>query len=271
MRVLVQAARDLNIQLQQSNEETANKLLALEDYFSENMTQELADFIKILWKDPGIQETFTRSAEFQLNDSAAYFFQEIDRLATNDYIPSQQDVIRCRAKTTGIIETEFDIENVHFRLVDVGGQRSERKKWMHCFQDVTAVIFCVAMSEYDLKLYEDDTTNRMMESLKLFKEICNNKWFVETSMILFLNKKDVFANKIKKVDLNVCFPEYKGGKDYEAASKYVRDSFVAQNTQTTKSIFPHITCATDTSNVQHVFNAVRETLLQKLIMSSDLI
>jgi len=163
------------------------------------------------------------------------------------------------------------MENVHFRLVDVGGQRSERKKWMHCFQDVTAVIFCVAMSEYDLKLYEDDTTNRMMESLKLFREICNNKWFVETSMILFLNKKDIFANKIKKVDLNVCFPEYKGGKDYDAAAKYVKDAFVAQNTQPTKQIFPHITCATDTSNIQHVFNSVRETLLQRWIMGADLV
>jgi hypothetical protein len=40
----------------------------------------------------------------------------------------------------------------------VGGQRSERKKWIHCFEDVTAIIFCVAMSEYDQVLHEDETT-----------------------------------------------------------------------------------------------------------------
>ncbi len=84
---------------------------------------------------------------------------------------------------------------------------------MHCFQDVTAVIFCVALSEYDLKLQEDDETNRMHESVKLFKEICNSKWFVDTSMILFLNKKDLFEQKIQHVDLNICFPEYRGTKE----------------------------------------------------------
>ena len=43
-------------------------------------------------------------------------------------------------------------------MFDVGGQRSERKKWIHCFEDVTAIIFCVAMSEYDQVLHEDETT-----------------------------------------------------------------------------------------------------------------
>ena len=66
------------------------------------------------------------------------------------------------------------------------------------------------MSEYDLKLYEDETVNRMDESLKLFDEICNSKWFAETSIILFLNKSDIFREKIKKVDLSSCFQTYKG-------------------------------------------------------------
>ena len=95
-------------------------------------------------------------------------------------------------------------------MFDVGGQRSERKKWIHCFEGVTAIIFCVALSGYDLVLAEDEEMNRMMESMKLFDSICNNKWFVETSIILFLNKKDLFEQKIKYSPLTTCFPEFKG-------------------------------------------------------------
>ena len=95
-------------------------------------------------------------------------------------------------------------------MFDVGGQRSERKKWIHCFEGVTSIIFCVALSGYDLVLAEDEEMNRMMESMKLFDSICNNKWFVETSIILFLNKKDLFEDKIRHSPLTICFPEYKG-------------------------------------------------------------
>lgn len=95
-------------------------------------------------------------------------------------------------------------------MFDVGGQRSERKKWIHCFEGVTAIIFCVALSGYDLVLAEDEEMNRMIESMKLFDSICNSKWFVETSIILFLNKKDLFEEKIPRSPLTICFPEYTG-------------------------------------------------------------
>ena len=95
-------------------------------------------------------------------------------------------------------------------MFDVGGQRSERKKWIHCFEGVTAIIFCVALSGYDLVLAEDEEMNRMIESMKLFDSICNSKWFVETSIILFLNKKDLFEEKIQRSPLTICFPEYTG-------------------------------------------------------------
>nr|CAD7593434.1 unnamed protein product [Timema genevievae] len=68
---------------------------------------------------------------------------------------------------------------------------------------------------YDLVLAEDEEMNRMIESMKLFDSICNSKWFVETSIILFLNKKDLFEEKIVKSPLTICFPEY---TDYLASS-----------------------------------------------------
>lgn len=264
MRTLINAAADLNITI--SNKQAADRLVnGGEEYFSGPLSPEIAKDLKNLWSDPGIQETFAQSAKFQLIDSAQYYFDNIDRLSANDYQPTDQDVLRSRAKTTGIIEITFEVEKTQFRMVDVGGQRSERKKWMHCFQDVTAVIFCVALSEYDLKLQEDDKTNRMHESLKLFKEICNSKWFLETSMILFLNKKDMFAEKITKVDLTVCFEEYQGGMNYKNASQFIQEKFCGQNENPAKMIYCHITCATDTDNVTVVFKAVKDIILRKFL------
>jgi len=215
MRNLVIASKELEIALSPNNSAAAEEVTKDDEYFSGQLSPEVVKCIKDLWADGGIKEAFTRSAEFQLNDCAGYYFDNIDRLVANDYVPTEQDILRCRARTTGIVEIEFEYNQHHFRIVDVGGQRSERKKWMHCFQDVTAVLFCVALSEYDLKLYEDHTVNRMHESLKVFREICNNKWFTDTAVVLFMNKKDTFAEKIAKIDLNVCFPEYTGGCNFD--------------------------------------------------------
>lgn len=115
-----------------------------------------------------------------------------------------------RVKTTGITETTFKIDNLIYRMFDVGGQRSERKKWIHCFENVTAIIFLAAISEYDQVLIEDETVNRMTEALTLFDSICNSKWFSSTSMILFLNKIDLFKDKLPKSKLVEYFPDYNG-------------------------------------------------------------
>jgi len=271
MKTLVVAAKEKDIHLGGDVAEAAERIGNIDaQFFAGTLTSEIAADIKALWADSGIRQAYVRQSEFQLNDSAAYYFENVERLSAKDYVPNEQDVLRSRAKTTGIIETEFTLEKTKFRMVDVGGQRSERKKWMHCFQDVTAVIFCVALSEYDLKLYEHDQTNRMHESLKLFKEICNSKWFTETSVILFLNKKDLFAEKIKRIDLNVTFPEYTGGLVYDNAVTFIKDKFLAQNENPKKHIYTHTTCATDTDNVQVVFNAVKDIVLQRILDESGI-
>ncbi|XP_054709796.1 guanine nucleotide-binding protein G(o) subunit alpha-like [Uloborus diversus] len=228
---------------------------------TETFSKELTSAMKRLWADKGVLRCYGRSNEYQLNDSAKYFLDDLDRLGQKDYLPSEQDILRTRVKTTGIVEIHFSFKNLNFKLFDVGGQRSERKKWIHCFEDVTAIIFCAAISEYDQVLHEDESTNRMHESLKLFDSICNNKWFSETSIILFLNKKDLFEGKINKSPLTICFPEYTGAQEYGEAAQYIQAQFESKNKSTTKEVYTHMTCATDTTNIQFVFDAVTDLII----------
>lgn len=138
------------------------------------------------------------------------YFDSIDRIAAHDYLPNDQDVLRSRVKTTGITETTFIIQDLTYRMFDVGGQRSERKKWIHCFENVTTILFLVAISEYDQLLFEDETVNRMQEALTLFDSICNSRWFIKTSIILFLNKIDRFKEKLPVSPMQNYFPDYEG-------------------------------------------------------------
>ena len=138
------------------------------------------------------------------------FYENLDRVFASEYIPTNQDILRCRLKTVGIVETSFHLGPLTYRMFDVGGQRSERKKWIHCFEDVTAVLFLVAISGYDQCLVEDKDANQMQEALLLFDSICNSQWFVNTSMILFLNKIDIFKEKIKYSRVKKYFPDYQG-------------------------------------------------------------
>ncbi|XP_019486122.1 PREDICTED: guanine nucleotide-binding protein G(t) subunit alpha-2 isoform X2 [Hipposideros armiger] len=131
------------------------------------MPPELVEVIRKLWKDGGVQACFDRAAEYQLNDSAPYYLNQLERITAPDYLPNEQDVLRSRVKTTGIIETKFCVKDLNFRMFDVGGQRSERKKWIHCFEGVTCIIFCAALSAYDMVLVEDDEVLKRLSPSQL--------------------------------------------------------------------------------------------------------
>ena len=104
-------------------------------------------------------------------------------------------------------------------LVDVGGQRGERRRWIHCFEGVTAVMFIISLSDYNQTLWEDDTTNRMQESEHLFGEMINNVFFRDTPFIVFFNKIDIFKEKMKKVPLTIAYKEYCSPKEGDEEAK----------------------------------------------------
>ncbi|KAM7166690.1 guanine nucleotide-binding protein subunit alpha-14 [Macrochelys suwanniensis] len=273
IQAMIRAMDTLKIQYtSEQNKENALLIREVEVDRVTALERKQVEAIKKLWADPGIQECYDRRREYQLSDSAKYYLTDIDRIALPPFVPTQQDILRVRVPTTGIIEYPFDLENIIFRMVDVGGQRSERRKWIHCFESVTSIIFLVALSEYDQVLAECDNENRMEESKALFKTIITYPWFLNSSVILFLNKKDLLEEKIMYSHLISYFPEYTGPKqDVKAAREFILKLYQDQNPDKEKVIYSHFTCATDTENIRFVFAAVKDTILQLNLREFNLV
>jgi hypothetical protein len=222
-----------------------------------------------LWNHGDIKKVYDQRHKFQLADSADYYLNKILEIAKSEYVPSVQDVLRSRVRTSGIVEERYLIDSVPFHMYDVGGQRNERKKWIHCFDTVTAVIFVAAISEYDQVLYEDHSANRIQEALALFEEICNSRWFEDTSIILFLNKRDLFEQKIalKSMESMDMWKDCTAGNDPILGIEYLKQKFLSLN-QTSKDVYAMATCATDTKNVEFVFTSCKDIILKKNLMSA---
>lgn len=221
-------------------------------------------YFKALVADKGILDTMQHKSRFQLLDSAPYFFARIPQIAVDNYMPDDQDVLWTRVRTTGIVEHAFSIDGSKFKIFDVGGQRNERKKWIHCFEGVMAVLFVGVLSEYDLVLYEDETMNRLQETLLIFDDICNSKWFTNTAMILFLNKRDLFQVKIQTVPLTVCpsFKDYSGPNTFEAGVEAIEKKFQALNRNPQKVIHTHVISAIDTGLMSKVLREVSAVVVK---------
>ena len=238
---------------------------------TDSIDETVAGHLKALWDDEGIQNTFRNRHFFYIPDSLHYFVKRADELARATYVPSHQDLLECRVRTTGIVEATFEFKESKFRVVDVGGQRNERRKWLHCFEGVTSIIFVVAISEYNQFLYEDPTVNRLDESVNVYKQVVNCETFRRTPVILFLNKDDLFFEKVQEIDLSICFPDYDGGLNYENAAKYVRDLFLSLNASPSRKVYTHFTCATDSERTRVVFQAVRDIVIKDRLRQSGLL
>jgi GTPase SAR1 family protein len=188
IQTLLEASKNLDVPLKdKALTPTFEKLLAMDTNTA--VTPEIGNDISKLWLDEGIQVVYSRKDEFWNMDATAYYLNEVVRLAEEDYVPNEDDMIMTRVRTTGIVITEVKDAPFTYQVVDVGGQRSERRKWIHCFDDVRAIIFLEGLAGYNQVLFEDNTVNRMAESLNLFEEVVKNPLFQKTPFFVFLNKK----------------------------------------------------------------------------------
>mmetsp|Transcript_7251 Transcript_7251/g.9182 ORF Transcript_7251/g.9182 Transcript_7251/m.9182 type:complete len:394 (+) Transcript_7251:264-1445(+) len=258
---------------------------------SAQIDDELADAVLLLQKDAAFQKTLESRSKFQIQESWDEFAKRLSKYPTwggNDWLPSVEDILLARVRTTGIVDQTFNIDGVQFQIIDVGGQRSERRKWMGLFGGVTGLIFVAALSEYDQVLFEHSGTNRLVESLKLWETNANRPDFKDSALLLFLNKFDLFQQKyyeqkvpigydgefVKEDPANNAPPTWDNEKDNkcEIAINWFKRLFLHQvSADRVPLVYIHVTTALDPSNMETVIAACASHILQQNMKRSGLV
>ena len=242
---------------------------------------------------------------YQIHDNVEYFLDAIDRVADNEYEPSWEDYLRIQTRSTGFSSTTIEtnpwlskvckcihsiyvyislyllicklksknkkFDNEKIEIVDVGGTRSERKKWLKVSRDgydLCAVIFVVAIGDYDLTLFEDNSSNRLCEAFNLFIKLAERGFFNGSKMYIFFNKYDIFQQKLQHIPITVAlrdFPSNKNPNDEEdvvtfIASKF-RDSLLKLHVKVRDAVDIHRTNALDDNLMKNVLEDVFNQLL----------
>ena len=202
-----------------------------------------------------------KRSQANINDSHNEYLSDLTRIVDVKYIPTEYDILISRVRTTQVTVERYMIEGIELEVYDVGAgqQPSELNKSIKCFENVDAVIFVAALSEYDQTLAGH---NRMMEALNLFESVVKNANFADTSIMLFLNKIDIFAEKIMYSNIadSPFFSDYAGPpKDSDHGVLYFIQRFEEhlEQSEFDYAAFTQVTCATDTDNMKFELTNLR--------------
>ncbi|THH31966.1 hypothetical protein EUX98_g2234 [Antrodiella citrinella] len=234
-----------------------------------------------MWRDPAVKQRLSEKW-LRLEESSGFYLDEVERIAAKMYFPTDEDVLKARLKTTGVVEHTFtmgknsEFRGVDWKIYDVGGARPQRHAWAPYFDDVNAIIFLAPISAFDQVLAEDPRINRLEDSLHLWNSVISNKLLSEVNIILFLNKCDLLKAKLESgVRLVHHMPAYRDRpNDYDSVSNYFRNKFgaVHQSNSPNKSrdLFIHLTSVTDTRRTRVIIYNVRDMVLTGNLKSSAL-
>ncbi|GBE77330.1 Guanine nucleotide-binding protein alpha-4 subunit [Sparassis crispa] len=234
-----------------------------------------------LWRDVRVRHRLAEK-RLRLQESSGFFLDEIDRITAKMYFPTDEDVLKARLKTTGVVEHTFSLSKssefrgVDWKIYDVGGSRSQRHAWAPYFDDVNAIIFLAPISAFDQVLTEDPDTNRLEDTIFLWNSVVSNKLLANVNIVLFLNKCDLLKAKLQSgVKLKQHMTSY-GDRpnDYDSVSKYFRHKFLALHQSFTpnkaRELFIHMTSVTDTRKTHTIITNVRDIILTGNLRSSSL-
>ncbi|KAI9316139.1 guanine nucleotide binding protein, alpha subunit [Zopfochytrium polystomum] len=198
------------------------------------VANEVVEALQALWADVGVQWCAKRGNEAQLMDSCEFLMTNFRTICSPTFTPTNQQMLHARTPTLAVSETHVRIHNADVTVIDVGGQARFRAKWAPFFDGVAGIIFVTSLNCYDQTVVEEDGDemeqkglNRMVDALSAFSSVCNHPLLRHIPIILFLNKCDLFARKIKISPIEHYFPDYNGGPSTSAASAFFLRKFLA--------------------------------------------
>jgi len=277
MKKIIETAKLRNIGLKRKNKKFINFIKKQPPHETAFTKLHIRD-VKNLWSDPGIQKALYEVKMLPLKteaslateniNNAQYLNENFARLVKHGEI-TLDDHLRSRIRTTGIHEIEVNIDHRNVVLIDVGGQKTERRKWIHHFQDVTAVIYVAALDGFCHPSEDRESKNCLDESLKVWKEILKPTIFSEeVAMMVFLNKKDVLKqeNTLKKF-ANEFKGQFLGEPTFGTAVKFIKSKYVNKATEkyANRVLYSHITMALDKDDVNFLFKAVVDTIVRSTL------
>ncbi|KAH8993235.1 G-protein alpha subunit [Lactarius hatsudake] len=239
------------------------------------LLSELQYDVDELWQHLAVK-TLLRMRRLRLEESAAFFLDEIHRIAEPDYLPTTDDILHVRLQTLGVTEHSFDINvggnHYSWILYDVGGARHA---WVPYFDDAAAIIFLAPISAFDQYLDEDPRTNRIDDSLQLFTNTCSNKLLKNTSMVLMLNKTDLLKKKLQAGVMVKKYITSYGEREnrYEDVAEYFRAHFAQVHKRKgvqKQELYTHFTTMLDIRATQKIIIDINEAIIKSYLGQSML-
>ncbi|EIN09070.1 G-alpha-domain-containing protein [Punctularia strigosozonata HHB-11173 SS5] len=235
-----------------------------------------------LWNNTTVR-ALLRRRKLRLEESPGFFLNDLARVTDPKYTPTDDDVLRARLKTVGVSEYKFEMEasagresGTEWRIIDVGGSRSQVQTWVPFFDNVDAIIFLAPISGFDQVLVEDRSVNRLEDSVLLWKAVCSNKLLANVDLVLFLNKCDILERKLNSGIRLAKYVRSYGDRanDVETVSKYFRSKFSAiqrEHSPCPRKFYGFCTSVTDTVTTSGILASVRDMVVRQHLKQSRLL
>ncbi|KAJ6573113.1 guanine nucleotide binding protein, alpha subunit [Mycena vulgaris] len=182
------------------------------------LTEHISATVRNIWANPILKDAVRGSPQFQVvSGSLEYFLDSLPRLASPGYTPTDLDIMLPRWKSMLVGSWDHPMATT---LVRVRHDAGLQRKWIHHFSDAEALIFVV-----DLACYDQIPLNAMREAMRQFEDVYNSGILYTRTVVLLMNKLDLFREKLARVPFSVCFPEYPDADEPIAAVMYCIERF----------------------------------------------